>query len=125
MRRNGMTLVEIIVALVLLVTVILVLGAFNVRFAQATGQAHLVVIANQLAANRLDAVRQQPTYVSVDTLANTSTQQADFSTYSLQTQVVHIGGAITDTVDYKMVTVTVTHPSMRQTITKTTAIAAF
>ena len=125
MRNNGMTLVEIIVALVLLVTVILVLGAFNVRFAQATGQAHLVVIANQLAANRLDAVRQQPTYVSVDTLANTSTQQADFSTYSLKTQVVHIGGAITDTVDYKMVTVTVTHPSMRQTITKTTAIAAF
>jgi hypothetical protein len=38
---------------------------------------------------------------------------------------VRIGGALTDTVDYKMFTVTVTHPAMRKIVTKTTAIAAF
>jgi hypothetical protein len=51
--------------------------------------------------------------------------KADASWYHLQTQVVRIGGATTDSVDYKLVTVTVTHPAMRKIVTKTTAVAAF
>ena len=125
MRRKGMTLVEVIVAMMLLVTVILVLGSFSAQFAQATGQAHLIVEANELAATRLDAVRQQPTYAAIDSLAHTDTVKADFSAYQVKTQMLRVGGGVTDTVDYKLVTVTVTHPAMRKTITKTTAVAAF
>lgn len=120
-----MSLVEVIVAMLLLVTVILVLGGFSAKFAQATGQAHLIVLANELAATRLDAVRQQPTYAAIDSLVQTDTVKADFSTYTVRTQMVRIGGAVTDSVDYKLVTVTVTHPAMRKTVTKTTAVAAF
>ena len=88
LRRTGMTLVEVIVAMLLLVGVILVLGGFSAKFAQASSQAHLVVLANELAATRLDAVRQQPNYAAVDTLARTDTVRADFSNYTVKTQLV-------------------------------------
>ena len=123
--RKGMTLVEVIVAMMLLVGVVLVLGGFSAKFAQASNQAHLVVLANELAATRLDAVRQQPNYAGLDTLVRTDTVKADFSVYTVRTQMVRIGGAVTDSVDYKMFTVTVTHPAMRKVVTKTTAVAAF
>ncbi|MDQ2667412.1 MAG: hypothetical protein M3Z05_15545 [Gemmatimonadota bacterium] len=123
--RNGMSLVEVIVAMMLLVGVVLVLGAFSARFARAAGQAHLVVLANELAASRLDAVRQQPSYTALDSLAKTDSVSADFSRYTVKTQLLRIGGAVTDSVDYKVVTVTVTHPAMKKIVTKTTAVAAF
>jgi type II secretory pathway pseudopilin PulG len=129
LRRKGMTLVEVIVAMMLLVGVVLVLGGFSAKFAQASNQAHLIVLANEIAATRLDAVRQQPTYIAIDSLGLTTpridTIKADFSSYIRKTQVVRIGGAVTDSVDYKIVTVTVTHPAMRKIVTKTTAVAAF
>ncbi|MEP6733360.1 MAG: hypothetical protein ABJE10_22140 [bacterium] len=120
-----MTLVEVIVAMILLVGVVLVLGGFSAKFAQASNKAHLVVLANEMAATRLDAVRQQPTYLSLDTLGRTDSIQADVSWYKVKTQVQRVGGAVTDSVDYKLVTVTVTHPAMRDTVRKTTAMAAF
>lgn len=124
-RRSGMSLVEVIVAMMLLVGVVLVLGGFSAQFARATAQAHLVVLANELAAARLDAVRQQPSYAALDSLAKTDTVKADFSQYAVRTQLLRIGGGVTDSVDYKLVTVTVTHPAMKQTVRKTTAVAAF
>ena len=126
LQTKGMTLVEVIVAMMLLVGVVLVLGGFSAKFAQASNQAHLVVLANELAATRLDAVREQPTYLAVDTLVHMNDSvKADASWYHVKTQVVRIGGAVTDSLDYKMVTVSVTHPAMRKTVTKTTAVAAF
>ena len=124
-NRSGMTLVEVIVSVLLLVSVVLVLGGFSAKFAQAASQAHLVVLANELAATRLDAVRQQPNYAAVDTLVRVDTVKADFSKYTMRTQIVRVGGGVTDSVDYKLVTVTVTHPAMRKTVSKTTAVAAF
>jgi Tfp pilus assembly protein PilV len=124
-RRSGMSLVEVIVAMMLLVGVVLVLGGFSAQFARATAQAHLIVMANELAAKRLDALKQQPSYSAIDSLAKTDTVSSDFSQYSIKTQIVRIGGAVTDSVDYKLVTVTVTHPAMKKTVTKTTAVAAF
>ena len=120
-----MSLVEVIVAMMLLVGVLLVLGGFSAQFARATAQAHLVVLANELAAARLDAVRQQPTYAALDSLAKTDTVPADFSRYAVKTQLLRVGGKAADSVDYKLVTVTVTHPAMKKTVTKTTAVAAF
>jgi type II secretory pathway pseudopilin PulG len=123
-RRSGMSLVEVIVAMMLLVGVVLVLGGFSAQFARATAQAHLIVLANELAASRLDAVRQQPTYAALDSLARTDTVKADFSQYAVKTQLLRVGGSVTDSVDYKLVTVTVTHPAMKAVVAKTTAVAA-
>lgn len=120
-----MSLVEVIVAMMLLVGVVLVLGGFSAQFARATSQAHLIVLANELAATRLDAVRQQPSYAAIDSLVRLDSAKADFATYMIRTQMVKIGGGAADTVDYKLVTVTVTHPAMKKVVSKTTAVAAF
>ena len=123
--RRGMTLVEIIVAMVLLTGVVLVLGGFTAKFAQANSQVHLLIAANEIAAQRLDAVRQQPTYGAVDLLKDSSTINYDFQNYIRQTVVRRVGGGTTDSVDYKLITVTVKAPGMRKIVSKSTAVAAF
>lgn len=123
--RHGMTLVEIIVAMVLLTGVVLVLGGFTAKFSQANSQVHLVIAANEIAAQRLDEVRQQPTYGAVDLLKDSSTINYDFQNYARQTVVKRIGGGTTDSVDYKLVTVTVKAPGMKKIVSKSTAVAAF
>jgi prepilin-type N-terminal cleavage/methylation domain-containing protein len=126
--RKGMTLVEVVIAMLILTGVILALGAFTARFAQASGQVHLVIGANEIAATRLDAVRTQPDYSAIDTLASKSgpdTVKSDFTKFARKTEVTRVGGAPKDSVDYKIVTVTVTHPSMKKSVSKTTAVAAF
>jgi prepilin-type N-terminal cleavage/methylation domain-containing protein len=123
--RQGMTLVEVIVAMLILTGVLLALGAFTMKFSQASGQARFVIAANDLAARRLDAVRTQPTYLSVANLAGARSVKVDFTTYSESTTVVRIGGGATDSVDYMLVTVHLRNPSMRRVVSKTTAVAAF
>jgi prepilin-type N-terminal cleavage/methylation domain-containing protein len=122
--RRGMSLVEVIMAMAILVGVILVLGGFSFKFARATGQAHLVITANEIAASRIDAVKQQQTYDKVALLAGDSVVYKDFTSFNMHTDVLQIGGP-TATQDFRYVTVTVKHPSMTKVISKTTAIAAF
>jgi Tfp pilus assembly protein PilV len=123
--RAGFSLVEVIVAMMLIIGVVLALGGFTAKFAQANSQAHLVIAANEITAQRLDEVRQQPTYSSIDLIKDSVNVTYDFQTFSRQTVVKRIGGAATDSVDYRLVTVTVRHPSMKKTVSKTTAVAAF
>ena len=124
--RGGMTLVEVIVALTILAGVVLVLGGFSAKFAQANSQAHLVITANELAASRLDDARSLPTYAALEALATTDTVAADNTFFRRVTTVRRVGGDTpADSVDYKFMTVTVTHVAMRRVVSKTTAIAAF
>jgi type II secretory pathway pseudopilin PulG len=130
--RTGMTLVEVIVALLILTGVLLVLGAFSAKFAQATAQARLVIDANEIAGKRLDAMRTQSSYASVDTLASSigrplgDTIVADQTKFVRLSTISHVGGPkTTDSTDYKVMTVTVSHPAMRQIVKKTSALAAF
>lgn len=123
--RRGMTLVEVIVAMLILTGVLLVLGNFSMQFTRAAAQAHLVINANEAASTRLDAVRQQPTYAAIDSLARTDTVVSDFAKYTRKTQILHVGGAVTDSVDYKIITVTVTQPQMAKKVIKSTAVAVF
>jgi type II secretory pathway pseudopilin PulG len=125
-----MSLVEVVVAMLILTGVLLVLGAFSAKFARANGQAHLVITANEIAASRLDEIRTQATYSALDLLATPAGTPdkipADNTVFLRTTKLKRVGGAtVTDSVDYKLMTVTVTHPSMSKVITKTTAIAAY
>jgi hypothetical protein len=51
--------------------------------------------------------------------------KSDFATFSESTTVVRMGGGVTDSVDYMLVTVHLRNPSMRNVVSKTTAVAAF
>lgn len=124
--RRGMTLVEVIVAMFILTGVILVLGGFSANFARANAQAHLVITANEIAAARLDETRSQSSYGALEALASTDDVRADNTVFTRVTTVRRVGGdRPTDVEDYKLVTVTVTHPAMRKVVSKTTAVPAF
>jgi Tfp pilus assembly protein PilV len=125
--RRGMTLVEVIVATFILTGVILVLGGFSAKFAQANAQAHLVISANDIAATRLDDARAQTSYDAIDAMQATNEPvAADNTVFYRTTTVRRIGGVKPEDVeDYRLVTVTVSHAVMRKVVTKTTAIAAF
>ena len=127
-QRTGMSLLEIVVAMAILVGVVLALGGFSMRFSQATSQAHLVVTANELASNQMDLVRaRQTSYAKIgDALAGSKSVRAQYTDFTVRTQIRRVGGnAPGDSVDYKIVTVTVSHPSLRRSVVKTSVVAAF
>jgi prepilin-type N-terminal cleavage/methylation domain-containing protein len=124
-RRRGMTLIETLIAVVILGTALVALGQFMSNFAHATRAAGLQQRAIDLASDRIDSVRHSPTYASIDSMAGSKVVTADSTTYLVQTLVQLIGGSPTDTVDYKIITVAVSLPALPKPLRKTTVITAF
>jgi prepilin-type N-terminal cleavage/methylation domain-containing protein len=124
--RRGLTLVEVIVALAILSGVMLGLGMFSVRLSQATSAARLRVTAAQLAADRLEAAKGAVRYTAIESLfVATEASITGYPGYARRTWVTRVGGAATDTIDYKIVTVQVTNAQMTGNVRKTTVIAPY
>ena len=125
-RRDGITLVEVVVAVGLLSGVLLSLGNFVFRLAQSTGNSRITATASQLVVDRLELVKSAPRYAAIDTLyPGTENPVTGYTGFVRQTIVSHIGGAPTDSVDYRIVTVEVRHTRLSTPLRKTTLIAAF
>lgn len=125
--RPGFSLVEVIVALGILTAALLALALFVSRMAHSTSDARLLGTASELAANRLETIKTSSDYASIDTFAVTQTfgSGSPYNGFTRVTSVQHVGGAVGDSVDYRIITVLVTNPVMSQSVKKTTAIAAF
>ena len=124
--RRGMTLVEVMVALVLMAGVLLALGRFSGTLARTTGIARLTATATQLVADRIETVKGAPRYVAIESLfVATESNIAGFKGFTRQTQILRIGGTSSDSLDYKIVTVTVSNPSLTKAVRKSTVIAPF
>src|SRR5690348_4927047 len=109
-RSRGFTLIEVIVALGILGSVLIALGMFSVRLSQSTSQARVRVAAAQLVAERLEAAKGAPRYTAIESLfVATEASMTGYPGYTRQTWVNHVGGAVTDTMNYKIVTVQVTN----------------
>src|SRR5258705_5678867 len=63
--REGLTLVEVIVALSILGGVLLALGMFSARLSQATSSSRIRITAAQLAADRLETVKGAARYSAI------------------------------------------------------------
>ncbi|HVX38664.1 MAG TPA: hypothetical protein VHB25_03740 [Gemmatimonadaceae bacterium] len=124
--RRGLTLVEVIVAFSLLGGVMLGLGAFSVRLSQETSRARMRITASQLADDRIEVVKSAPRYSAIESLyVKTEASIPGYPNFARQTSVTRVGGALADTIDYKIVTVQVTNPQMTGAVKKTTVIAPF
>jgi prepilin-type N-terminal cleavage/methylation domain-containing protein len=123
--RSGMTLIETLVAVAILATALVGLGNFMAKFAHATRVSSLQQRAIDLASDRIDSVKHSSTYVSIDSMAGTQNVSADSAIYAVQTMVQLVGGGPADTLNYKIVTVSVTIPTVTTPVRKTTSIAAF
>ncbi|MDQ6831543.1 MAG: prepilin-type N-terminal cleavage/methylation domain-containing protein [Gemmatimonadota bacterium] len=124
-QRRGMTLFEVIIALVILATVMLGMGNFIVRFVRSTRTASVVSTASDLVGDRIESVKSATVYAGIDSMATTEASIPSYPGFTRQTQITHTGGNAGDLVDYRTVTVTVTGNGMSTPIKKSTFIAKF
>lgn len=125
-RRLGFSLVEVIVALGILAGALLGMSAFGVKLAQGTTIARIKATAGQLVSDRLETIKGAPTYTSIDSLyPGTESPVSGFPGFTRQTWVSHVGGKVTDTVDYRLITVEVRHAKLPTPVRKTDAIPPF
>jgi prepilin-type N-terminal cleavage/methylation domain-containing protein len=124
MRRHGFTLIEVMIALVILAIVVLgtaQLTAGMVHTVTTSGQQDAAV---ELAQGRLAQIQADPNYVGLE-LRYTGSETA-FPTlpgFRRQTQVIHFGGVGLPN-DYKRVTVSVMGPGLRGPVSRTGTVAA-
>ena len=124
--RRGMTLVEVMVSLVLLAGVALGMAGFVAGFARSSRGSDARLTASVLASERLDEVKRATVYDSVEALyAKTEHTIAGHTGFSRTTAVARIGGAPTDSMDYKVITVTVSGPGLDRPVRKSSGMSAF
>jgi prepilin-type N-terminal cleavage/methylation domain-containing protein len=124
MRRAGFTLVEVMVALVILLGVVLGIAQVTARMVHTVATSDVQLTAVQLAEDRLAQVQLDPDYADLE--ANYATTESTLPGepgFTRTTAIVHFGGA-GQPQDYKKVTVSVTGPGLLAPITRTVAVGA-
>lgn len=125
-RRGGFTLIEVVVAIGLLGGVLFGMSAFSLKLAQASTVARIRATAGQLISDRIEQIKGAPRYTVIDTMFVATEEHAGgFVGFTRQTMVTRVGGAPTDTIDYKVITVEVRHAKLIKPMRKTTAIPPF
>ena len=121
--RHGMTLIEVLIALVILATVLVGLCEYMGRFARQINVTSVQATAADLVVSRLELVKGVSRYGRVDGFAGTEASIAGFAGFGRVTTVTRVSDASTD---HKIVTVSVTHPILgADTVKKTTVVARF
>jgi prepilin-type N-terminal cleavage/methylation domain-containing protein len=124
--RRGFTLLEVMLSISILVVSLLGMAEFGRRFSRANAIATLQHSATDLASSRVERVKAERNYVSMDTCATTQTGIPNYPQFTVQTLITRTLDNVPPVmVDYKTVTVVVTHPRLATPVRKTTAIAAF
>jgi type II secretory pathway pseudopilin PulG len=127
-----MTLIEVLFALVILSGVMLALSRFGTAFSQATNNAAELAIASDLASARIEVVKAHGIYATLVSTFNGVVETADssaaspsMSEYSGYVRTTAVTLVQNDSLDYAIVTVTVTSDVLNTPLAKTVAIAAF
>jgi prepilin-type N-terminal cleavage/methylation domain-containing protein len=125
-NRKGLTLIEVMIALTILAGAMLSMAAYLTKFARTISAADVVATANELAADKLEAVKASPRYAAIDTLyGGTEHLSSPYQGYTRVTTVQRVGGGDEDLYDYRTVTVTVSNSRLPNPVSKTSIIAAF
>lgn len=124
--RKGMTLIEVMIAIIILATAALSLAGFMAKFARAVAVSDVKNTAIELASEQLENAKNAPQYSSLDSaMSGIVAMNTPYSGFTRQTMVSHTGGGPSDLYDYKTVTVIVTNPRLPAPVKRTTIIAAF
>jgi len=124
MRRAGFTLVEVMVALVILLGVVLGIAQVTARMVHTVATSDVQLTAVQLAEDRLAQVQLDQDYANLEsTYATTESSIPGDPGFTRTTAIVHVGGA-GQPQDYKKVTVSVTGPGLLSPVTRTVAVGA-
>jgi len=120
--RRGISLLEVMVALTILGTSLIGMAEYGRRYARSNANSMLLNNALDLASARVERVKAERNYTSMDTLATTELVISGYPRYKRVTTIVQ---TLSAQYAYKTVTVTITHPAMATPVKKTTAVARF
>ena len=121
--RGGITLIEVMIAIVILSGALLGMGTFITKFSRATTDGNIIAGATDLATDRLEQVKAWNKYATLETTFNAT--ESSIPGYSGFVRTTQITNTVTPTTNYKTVTVTVTKSTLAKPVKKTTIIAAF
>jgi hypothetical protein len=125
-RRLGMTLVEVMIALVMLTSVLLGMGAFMAKYGRAVGQGSAKASARELVAERLEYVKGATRYSTIEaTYGGLESSIPGYPGFTRRTLVLRVGGKPTDKFDHKVITVVVNGPGLDKPVKKTSVVSAF
>jgi prepilin-type N-terminal cleavage/methylation domain-containing protein len=121
MRDNrGFTLIEVIIAMVILLTVIAAMATATGGFVRSVSEDDYRAAATQLADDRIQAIEMDPNYNGLNAYAVTENAFPTLAGYSRTTRVtvVNAGGQ-----NHTIITVTVNGPGLVRPVTRTTTVA--
>jgi prepilin-type N-terminal cleavage/methylation domain-containing protein len=120
--RSGFTLVEVVVALVILMTVMLQLVVMTGQTTNTTATSERQEAAMELALDQIDHIRSDPNWAGLSTTYVGS--QGGFATLPGVTRTTTMVQDSTATTNYKVFTVTLTGPGLSTAVALTTIVAA-
>jgi prepilin-type N-terminal cleavage/methylation domain-containing protein len=124
--RRGMTLIEVILAIVILSGAMLGLARFGQQFQRNTSSSSTQVIASDLATQRLETIKGVRNYASlVTTYGATAETFVGDPVYGGFTRYTKAVATSTSTDDYVTVTVSIAGNNLTTAIKKSTKIAKF
>lgn len=130
--KRGMTIIEVMFAIVILSGVMLQLSRFGQGFTKAARNSANLAQASDLAAGRVEAIRAHGTYATIvstfDATEETSATlgaNPSMSGYDGYTRTTKAVFTQNDTLDFVTVTVTVTADVLTAPLTKSVVIGAF
>ncbi len=123
-RRRGFTLIEVLVAVVILGVVVMAIASALAKFMHVVATSDRDAAALELVEDRLQQIQMDPNYNGLDTLY--SATEGNFPTlvgYTRATTVSHVGGT-GQANDYRLIMVTVNGPGLASPIKRSVTIAA-
>ena len=122
--KRGFTLVEVMIALVILMVVVVGFMSTSSRLMHTVAVNDRQEAAIRLAYDRIEMVRLDPRYTKLESLfVATETSFPTLPGFTRVTAMSLVGGPGQPT-DYKKVTVTVTGPGLLAPVKRTTTVAA-
>jgi len=125
-RRRGFTLIEIMVAMVILVIIATTFARFAASYSRSMRDATLRLTQATIATSRLELVRADPRYTQLTALYGTGAGADSTGTpgYPLMRRRTLVTRSTSASRDRTTVTVQVTYPNLSDTIAVTAVIAS-
>lgn len=122
-QRGGFTLLEVLIAIVMLAFVTLSLMTMNAKMLRSVSDDRLRTLAAASASARLAQVIAWPTYATLEATYAATESNIPQAGLTRTTTIVRTGGS-GQTNDYKRVTVRVSGTGLATTVERTVTIAA-
>ncbi len=127
--RSGMTLIEVMIAIVILSGAMIGLAKFGGNFEHITATSADMSLASDLATQQVEQVKAFRVYSTIvatyNNVTNTYPSDPVYKGFTRVTKATRCSGCPTASNDYTTVTVTVSGRSLAAPIAKTTIIAVF